>query len=161
MPYNLHVIIILLLAAEPESTATAPMETAPFQSEYFSYGRLQITLPVPSVIDTVKGTDYTWYSVKSRAWSVPLNILLGFTLPGKGFTDRKDVIVSARRRIELAGTKGMAIWGTYKDKPGFWFDFTSSKLFGKDVYLRVWYERATESDTGNLRRTIETIQSLK
>ncbi len=142
------------MAEGPESTAT-------FQTEYFSYGRLQITIPVQSVVDTVKGTDYTWYSVRSKAWSVPLNILLGFTLPGRGFIDREDVIVSARQRIKLAGTNGMAIWGTYKDKPGFWFDFTSSKLFGKDVYLRVWYERASESDTGKLRMTIETIQSLQ
>jgi len=152
------VIFLALLATEPESTATVPPATAPFQTEYFSYGRLQMVLPVPSRVDTVKGTDYTWYTVKSQAWSVALNLLVGYSLPSKGFTEREDVIIGARERRDLAGTKGMATWGTYKDKPGLWFDFTSSKLFGKDVYLRVWYERASESDTASLRRTIETLE---
>lgn len=157
----MQVIIIALLAAEPESTATAPPSSAPFQTEYFSYGRLQMTLPLPCTIDTVKGTDYTWYAIKTKTWSIPLNLLLGHSLPSKGFTERQDVVIAGRERRELAGTKGMASWGTYKDKPGLWFDFTSSRLFGKDVYLRVWYERAAESDTLNLRRTIETLEAIK
>lgn len=149
------------MAAEPESTATAPPATASFQTEYFSYGRLQMTLPLPCAIDTVKGTDYTWYTIKTKDWSVSLNLLLGYSLPSKGFNERNDVVIGARERRELAGTKGMATWGTYKDRPGLWFDFTSSKLFGKDVYLRVWYERASESDTLNMRRTIETLEVVK
>ncbi|MGC8894124.1 MAG: hypothetical protein ACP5QG_04670 [candidate division WOR-3 bacterium] len=154
-------ILLAILATEPESTATAPPPSAPFQTEYFSYGRLQMTLPLPCVIDTVKGRDYTWYAIKTKTWSIPLNLLVGYSLPSKGFTDRNDVVIAGRERKDLAGTKGMATWGTYKDKSGLWFDFTSSKLFGKDVFLRVWYERATESDTMNLRRAIETLEVIK
>lgn len=157
----MRMILVFLLAADPESTATVPPASAPFQTEYFSYGKLQMTLPVPCKIDTVRGTDYTWYAIKTQTWSVPLNLLVGYSLPSKGFTERQDVMVSARERRSLAGTKGMATWGVYKDKPGLWFDFTSSNLFGKDVYLRVWYERASESDTANIRMTIETMEVIK
>ena len=146
-------IASLLLLAQTDTS------WAEFKTELFSYGKLVMQLPQPCKIDTIKTQDYTVYTIKSQAFKPFLSIMMAWKLP-HGFKGRTDLVVASRQRQPVAGTNGMASRGTYKTKPGQWFEFISHNLFGRDVYLRIWYENASDQDVAVIDSVISTIKAV-